>query len=253
MTLIRPCPVKTHADLAREWDQLAEERHRQIASGEDLSFDLVVVPTTRRLFEGADGTVVLDIGSGTGDFTVQLARVAGRVIAVEPSPASVTLARRVCRDARNVRFIEASLEEAASVLDEGPVTAAVAVMTLMTAPDLRGFAKALAALLQTRARFVATLTHPCFWPRYWGYETEPWFRYEVETFIEAPFVISKRRTEVRTTHIHRSVEQYVNVFAEEGFRLDALAEPMPVPEVQALYPTPWRFPRFLGLRWEKVV
>jgi hypothetical protein len=153
----------------------------------------------------------------------------------------------------NIRYVGASLEEAASCLDDGPATAAVAVMTLMTAPDLRGFAKALAALLQTRARFVAILTHPCFWPRYWGYEKEPWFCYERETFIEAPFVISKRRTQVRTTHIHRPLEQYLKVFAEEGFRLDALAEPMPTPEVQALYPKPWEFPRFLGLRWEKAV
>ncbi len=253
MMRIRPCPAKSHADLAREWDQLAEERHRQIESGEDLSFDHVVVPTTWRLFEGADRAVVLDIGSGTGDFTAQLAQVAGRVIAVDPSRASIMLARRVCRAIQNVRFVEASLEEAASCLDEGPVTAAVAVMTLMTAPDVRGFAKALAALLQTRARFVATLTHPWFWPMYWGYDKEPWFHYEVETFIEAPFVISKCRTEVRTTHIHRPLEQYLNVFAEEGFRLDALAEPMPPAKVQALYPAPWQFPRFLGLRWEKVV
>src|SRR6266508_4226426 len=199
MRLIRPCSPKNHVDLTREWDQLAEERHWQIASGEDLSFDHVIVPTTRRLFEGSDRAVVLDIGSGTGNFTVQLAQIAGRVLAIEPSPASMTLARRVCQGMQNVRYVQASLEDAARFLDEGPATAAVAVMTLMTAPDLRGFAKALAALLQPRARFVATLTHPCFWPRYWGYEKEPWFHYGCETFIEAPFVISKSRTEVRTT------------------------------------------------------
>lgn len=252
MTGIRPCPAKSHTDLTREWDHLAEERHRQITSGEDLSFEYVVLPTTWRLFEGLDRSVVLDIGSGTGDFTARLARVAGRVIAVEPSRASMAIARRVCQPAENVRFVEASLEGAVSSVGEGSVTAAVAVMTLMTAPDLREFAKTLAALLQTGARFVATLTHPWFWPRYWGYEEEPWFHYEVETFIEAPFVISKRRTEVRTTHIHRPLEHYVNIFAEEGFRLDAFAEPMPAAEIQALYPMPWRFPRFLGLRWEKV-
>ena len=126
-------------------------------------------------------------------------------------------------------------------------------MTLMTAPDLRAFARALAALLQARGRFVATLAHPWFWPKYWGYEDEPWFHYDVETFIEAPFVISRRRTSVRTTHVHRPLCQYVSVFAEEGFRLDAIAEPMPPAEVQCLYPAPWRFPRFLGLRWEKAV
>jgi SAM-dependent methyltransferase len=253
MTGIRPCPAKNHADLAREWDQLAEERHRQIASGEDLSFEHIVVPTTWRLFEPAERAVVLDIGFGTGDFTARLARLAGSVIALEPSRNSVALARRVCQSAQNIRFVEASLEEAAGSLGKGPATAAVAMMTLMTAPDLRGFAKALAAVLQTGARFVATLTHPWFWPRYWGYEEEPWFHYEVETFIEAPFVISRRRTKIRTTHIHRPLEQYVNVFAQEGFQLNALAEPMPAADVQALYPAPWRFPRFLGLRWEKVV
>ena len=167
MTGIRPCPVKSHHDLTLEWDRLAEERYRQIASGEDLSFEHVVVPTTWRLFEGADPAVVLEIGSGTGEFTARLAPIAGRVIAVEPSRASVALARRVCQSAQNVHFVEASLEEAQSSLNEERVTAAVGVMTLMSAPDLRGFAKALAGLLRNSARFVATITHPWFWPKYW--------------------------------------------------------------------------------------
>jgi len=253
MTEIKPHPAKSRAILTQEWDRLAEERHRQIASGEDISFDYVTVPTTWRLLEGVDRTLILDLGSGTGDFTVRLARVSGRVIAIEPSRASMALARRVCRPEQNVRFVEASLEEAAGKFGEEPATAAVALMTLMTAPDLRGFAKALAALLPAGARFVAMLTHPWFWSRYWGYDQETWFHYETETFIEAPFTISKRRTEIKTTHIHRPLEQYVNIFAEEGFRLDTLAEPMPSAEVQALYPAPWRFPRFLGLRWLKVI
>jgi SAM-dependent methyltransferase len=252
MTGITSRPAKSYSELNREWDRLAKERHRQIASGEDLSFEHVVVPTIWHLFEGSDRAVVLDIGSGTGDFTARLARVARRVIAVEPSQVSMALARGVCSTAQNVRFVEASLEEATSSLDEGSVTAAVAVMTLMTVPDLRGFAKSLATLLQTGARFVATLTHPWFWPRYWGYEKEPWFRYEVETFVEAPFVISRCRTDIRTTHIHRPLAQYMSVFAEEGFQLNALTEPMPAAEVQALYPAPWQFPRFMGLRWQKV-
>jgi hypothetical protein len=165
----------------------------------------------------------------------------------------MAFAQRACDSAQNVQFLDASVEEAAKNLDKRSVTAAVAVMTLMSAPDIRGIARALAGLLQTKSRFVATITHPCFWPKYWGYENASWFRYEVETFIEAPFVISRCRTEARTTHIHRPLDQYVNVFAEEGFRLDALAEPIPPPAVQALYPAPWRYPRFLGLRWEKVL
>jgi SAM-dependent methyltransferase len=253
MTSITPCSVKTHADLVREWDQLAEERHRQIASGDDLSFHHVVVPTTWRLLEGTDRTLVLDVGSGTGEFTLQLARSSGAVIAVEPSKASIAIARSVCLGVVNVRFMESPIEEAGWFFSDEAATTAVAVMTLMTAPDLRGFAKALAGLLRNDARFIAMLTHPCFWPRYWGYDQEPWFRYEHETFIEAPFVISRRQTDLRTTHVHRPLAHYLTVFAEEGFALEALAEPMPAQDVQNLYPRPWKFPRFLGLRWKKVV
>lgn len=252
MSSIRPCPAKNNAELAREWDQLAEERHRQISSGEDVSFDHVVVPTSRHLLLGADLSVVLDVGCGTGEFTGQLAATAGTVIAIDPSTANMALTRSVCRGAKNVRFFEASVEEVANSVSGETATAAVAVMTLMTAPNLRDFANAVGELLKPGGQFVATLTHPCFWPRYWDYEKEPWFRYECETFIEAPFVISRRQTELRTTHIHRPLNLYLNTFAQQGFRLNAMAEPMPDPSIQSLYPRPWEFPRFLGLRWEKI-
>lgn len=253
MDNIRPCRTKSHADLALEWDKLAEERHRQITSGEDLSFEHVVVPTTLALLSDSDTAVVIDIGSGTGEFTARLAELAAQVIGLEPSPASMDIARTVCRDRRNVRFIQAPVEEAASLLGRESATAAVAVMTLMTTPDLQAFARSLATLLKTGGKFVATLTHPAFWPRYWGYEREPWFDYEKQIFIEAPFVISKHRTDVVTTHVHRPLEKYIDVFSAAGFRLDAALEPMPPSEIRALYPSPWQFPRFLGLRWVKAV
>jgi SAM-dependent methyltransferase len=252
MTEIIPCPPKRHAELALEWDQLAEERHRQIASGDDLSFDNVVAPESLRLLEGANLTSILDIGSGTGDFTLRLARVAREVTAVEPSRVSVNLARQVCGTVNNVKFIESSLEDATSSLLVGSFTAAVAVMTLMTSPNLNEFAMALARILPSSSIFVATITHPCLWPSYWGYENEPWFNYKCEQFIEAPFAISRARARYRTTHVHRPLEQYIDVFSDQGFRLETLSEPLPPLKVQTQYPTPWRFPRFLGLKWRKI-
>lgn len=235
----------------QEWDRIAEDRNGQVTSGKDLSFEHILVPTMFQLLEGADMALVLDIGSGTGHFTRRLSQVAGRVIAVEPSTASVKIARANCLRARNVDFIAAPLQSASAELQKERVTAAVASMTLMTVPELGGFAKALGAVLQKDAKFAATFTHPWFWPEYCGYRTKPWFHYEKEIFIEAPFVISKSHLEMRTTHIHRPLEQYVAVFANAGFRLESVVEPMPSPELLALYPRPWRFPRFIGMRWTK--
>ena len=248
---MNPCGRKSHAELVRAWDRLAEERHRQIASGSDLSFDNVVVPTALRLFRACDPGTVLDVGSGTGEFTARLADVSGQVIAIEPSRGSTALARVVCRSKSNVEFVKAPLEDAGSALVDAAATSAVAVMSLMTTPDLAKFACALARVLRPASRFVAVLTHPWFWPRYWGYDDAPWFHYEEEIFIEAPFATSECVTDIVTTHIHRPLEQYVMTFLKEGFVLETLVEPMPSAEVQVLYPKQWAFPRFIGLRWWK--
>jgi SAM-dependent methyltransferase len=252
MSDIEPCGTKTQSDLIREWDRLADERHRQIVSGEDLSFEYVLTPTVFKLLDGADLSVVLDIGSGTGDLTLRLASISKRVIGIEPSAASVRLANANRGEITNVTYIQSTFERASrAILLERP-TAAVLAMTLMTAPDLISLAKSLASTLAGDSQVVATLSHPCFWPRYWGYDQESWYRYDQETFIEAPFVISRSRTAYRSTHIHRPLQKYVDVFADAGFRLIRLVEPVPKPEVQALYPERWRFPRFLGLKWERL-
>ena len=248
---VTPCSPKDHVKLVEGWDRLAQERHRQISSGIDLSFDNVIVPTTLGLLGDCDRSVILDVGSGTGEFTARLAEVAGRVIAVEPSRASTAVARNVCQDVQNVYFFEVALEDGVDELEKFGVTAVVAVMSLMTTPDLRKFARAVAELVPRRGRFVAVLTHPCFWPQYWGYSEAVWFRYDREIFLEAPFVISNCPTDIVTTHIHRPLEFYAMTFAQEGFQLEKLVEPVPSAEVQELYPKRWAYPRFIGLRWVK--
>ena len=243
------CGRKSHAELVKAWDELASERHRQISLGLDVSFSMMVAPTAASLLAGTDGRVVMDVGSGTGEFTEQLAGLSDHVIGVEPSRCSTTIARDVCGARDNVEFVEAPLEAAADDLSGRGVTAAVAVMSLMTTPLLPEFAQALGRILRTGTRFAAVLTHPWFWPRYCGYEKASWYRYEREIFVEANFVTSTCSTEVVTTHVHRPLELYGRAFAEEGFVLERIVEPMPSPKVAALYPEGWAFPRFIGLRW----
>ena len=248
MKAVRP---KSHRELMESWDLLAMERYNQITSGDDLSFHHVVAPTALSLLDGSDTTKVLDIGSGIGQFTLQLAARSGQVLAVEPSRVSVHLARATCAPKGNVHFIESYLEHVTEDLSGSGVTSAVAVMSLMTAPNLQDVAQSIRAILPLNAKFIAVLTHPWFWPHYWKYYNKNWFRYQKETFIEAQFSISTRSTEVMTTHIHRPLEQYLSAFSENGFYLETIVEPIPSREVQELYPKPWRFPRFIGLKWVK--
>ncbi len=244
------CEAKDYRQLSKEWDALALERDRQIADGHDLSFTHVLVPTALKLLTGADLRNVLDVGAGVGEFTRELSTLSDHVTAIEPSRESIRIAKRNCSSAPNVTFVANTLEGATNNLRNQKGTASTAVMTLMSVPDLDLFAERLAAVLQRGAPFVAIITHPWFWPRYWGYDECKWFRYSDEIYIEAPFSISLRKTDIRTTHIHRPLETYLRSFKKHGFALDEAVEPIPSLALQKRYPSQWKYPRFLGLRWK---
>ena len=249
---VRIARPKSLAELTLQWDQLAVERDRQLTSGIDVSFKHIVVPAAMRLLEGANLSLLLDIGAGTGHFTSIASSLATSIVGIEPSGASIAIAERVCAEKKNVRFIHAAVENASLAGCGEQGSAAVALMVMMTTPDLAKFASSLRTLLVPDAAFVAVIPHPCFWPTYWKYADAPWFDYSKEIFIEASFSISNDQTDVRTTHIHRPLSQYISTFSAHGFRLDAVQEPMPEAAIESMYPVPWRFPRFIALRWIKM-
>ena len=118
----------------------------------------------------------------------------------------------------------------------------------MTVPNLKSFIAAVAKLLRDDGMFVFTLTHPWFWPSYWGYDKAPWFDYSREIAIEAPFRISLQQSSLVTTHFHRPVGHYLDALTDAGLALTKLAEPLPNERDRGRYPADWQFPRFLAGR-----
>ena len=250
MTNFRLVSSVTSEELASEWDALASRRHKQIISGADITFHHVMSPLVKGLVgEGFHGALV-DIGSGTGELTKKLAPQFKRIICIEPSIQSLRISRKMLKAFSRVEYINAELEKTHLVGLESSTTF-LASMVLSATADIRGFAKTLAAAAPSGSRFIATIPHPCFWPRYWGYESEEWFSYSKELFIQAPFKISLSRTSCCTTHVHRPIEAYIELFSSLGFRLIDMLEPLPSEEVQGFYPNKWEYPRFLGLKWIK--
>lgn len=249
----RPSRNKTLLELAQEWDALAPVRADQISSGRDFSFDHVLTPLmldlagpALRLAKNSGPVTLLDVGCGTGELTSHIAPLADRVIGIDISKRSLAIARTKLPSAT---FISGPLESCLADVVKERVNVVVAGMTLMSLPDLSSFADAVRRILPVGGRFIATLTHPWFWPWYWDYAREGWFSYSEEIAIEAPFRISSEQTEFVTTHFHRPLHRYVGEFERQGFDLELLQEPVPSPPVLGEQKPAWKYPRFLGIRW----
>ncbi len=246
---MNPIQNKHLNKIAREWDDIAALRIRQIQDDIDISFIHVLCPCIINLAEYCDFSSVIDVGCGCGFISEYISRISSKVVGVDISGESIRLARERLTKKDNVTFIHSSIEDFADSMQLGSFTLAIANMTLMTVPSLETTVKAIWSMLISGGHFVFTITHPCFWPLYWGYSEASWFEYSREIAIQAPFRISK--TEERgpnTTHFHRPLETYLNMLRTTGFEIDRIVEPFPSPAIEQLYPERWKYPRFVAIR-----
>ena len=241
--------AKTTAQIALEWDQVAAQRAVDIESGLDVSYISVLTPTVLDLLpRSIESANVLDIGCGTGALGRTVASLVKSLVGVDPSARSVEIARKQAqeRGVANTEWVVADIEEYAEAnrLEYPLFDVAIANMTLMDAADLKATLASTASLCRAGAKLVWTITHPFFWPVYWGYHKEEWFNYKEELWIEAEFKTAMSRSGTNTTHIHRPLEMYLDIFAGAGFELAELREPMPIPDGNTQ--NHWHYPRFLA-------
>lgn len=188
----------------------------------------------------------LDAGCGIGFLTNLLTNRAARVVGVDASAESIEIAR--AHFGARADFMHETLESH-SAKNPGAYDIVVANMVLMDVPELKNFISALYFALRPKGVLIFSITHPCFWPDYYGYGHEPWYRYDRELIIESPFRITARPDcTLLSTHIHRPLETYIGALRRARFSIDELHEPMPSPAVEARYPAPWRTPRYLICR-----
>lgn len=237
---------KSIHDIAKEWDRIAPIRIEQILSGKDITFDYVLMPSIGMLLEGSASGSLLDAGCGVGVMAGKLGNAFKEVVGIDPSSRSIEIAR--ANFGEYADFLVTDIEHFAHG-NKKRFDVILANMVLMDAPSLDSFTRAARALLKPRGKFIFSITHPFFWPDYYGYSEEIWYDYSKELFVESPFRISNYTDcQLVSTHIHRPVSKYVSSFGKAGLCLDKVLEPMPALAVDEMYPAKWQYPRYmLGL------
>ncbi|MFG2042508.1 class I SAM-dependent methyltransferase [Dactylosporangium sp. NPDC048998] len=249
---LRPRRVepRTSDELAAEWDRVAADRDQLIVEGRDLSYSYILIPALLQLSAKwlMPGHRILDAGCGTGKFASELARdhPECQIVGIDPSPSSIDIADHKRSGVANLQFRQQTVEGFATEVERQSFDLVIANMLLQNVSSLPSVLNACAQMLDANGAFVFAVPHPCFWPRYWKYEKAPWFRYDREIWIEAPFRTSLNPDNpVTTTHTHRPLYGYFNAFTAAGLVVEEITEPYPDEGIEGQYPIAWEFPRFL--------
>ncbi|MDQ1075040.1 bifunctional 2-polyprenyl-6-hydroxyphenol methylase/3-demethylubiquinol 3-O-methyltransferase UbiG [Microbacterium sp. SORGH_AS_0969] len=233
---IRIVAHKAQTAVTGEWDLIAPERDAQVAGNHDASFTRVLEPWVLDRTRGARN--IIDVGCGTGRLTSKLHLRAETVVGIDPSSVSIDIAQS---HDDGTRYAVASAEQWAAQHPDAEIDLVVANMVLMDALHLDSFIAAIARIAR-KGRILATMTHPTFWPIYWGYATNPGFDYLTEAVIEAPFKTSSHEFGLIATHVHRPLSTYLQAFRTNGLKVTHLQE-LRGPEPRVTFP----FPRFIGI------
>lgn len=230
---------KSISDISKEWDAVCRKRAEVIQRGDDFSLLGVNIPCILKYLEKCNKSNVLDIGCGSGYLTNLLAEKCENVVGIDASSCSIDIAQELYQK-DNLMFRAVSLEE---YLPSCSFDTCIANMVLMTDPKAEESIRIVYNLLKPGGHFLFTITHPCFWPKYWGYDNKEWFDYSKEVFIENEFSTSLSDSMGVTTHIHRPLNMYMNFFIKSGFHIEILDEPYPVLKIPEGYQ--YSYPRFL--------
>lgn len=237
--------IKTLRDIAAEWDSVCIKRAQTIEQGKDISLKYVTAPCVIRNLREAKVNSVLDVGCGTGYLTNELSKVCNICYGIDVSQKSIQLANEKYK-VTGIVFNNCSIARFKSDIQ---FDSCVANMVFMTDPDWIESLKNIHCHLSKNGVLFSMITHPCFWPFYWGYAKESWFAYNKEIFIENEFHTSMSEPIGITTHIHRPLSTYINGFKLIGFDIEGIEEPRPVEGTPSEYI--FDYPRFLLFKCRK--
>ena len=227
--------------ISQEWDIVGPARQSAIELGKDISLVNITGPCITENLKRIKHNQIIDVGCGTGFLSNEIATFANECWAIDSSRESIRLAtQKYKRD--NLHFICSSIKEFSS---DRLFDVCVANMVFMDDPEWKDSLSNIIKLLSPEGKLLMTITHPCFWPRYWGYQDEKWFNYLDEIFIQGSFSITLESDIGITTHIHRPLSSYISELICQGLLIEKLEElPLPIKNTELDI----NYPRFIFIQ-----
>jgi SAM-dependent methyltransferase len=179
-------------------------------------------PTERelRLVGDARGKRVLDLGCGTGQAAVALAKQGAIVIAVDASARQLARAREIAeREEVKVEWRQGDLADLAFLRAES-IDVAFSAFAVAEIDDIARLFRQVQRVLKPGSSFVFSYEHPMALVRESGVGGS-----EHSYFEPGPVVVDRHGAPI---HLYvRPIEEIFTELGRAGFRVDTIAEPLP--------------------------
>lgn len=243
--------IKNNDKIAQEWDEISSLRYEQVSSNKDLSYNYILKPFILDKVKSFKNRKSIEIGCGTGNLASELINDVSFLLGIDLSVESIKIAQETNKDSSKLIFQQIDIEKYASSTTE-KFSLAISNMVLMDVQNLENVIESIYKVLETNGKFIFTIIHPCFWAQYKQYNNEHWFKYNEEFNIVGDFTITlDTDNRLKTTHIHRPLEKYINTLIQNGFILEEIKELYPQDSNIHLFKNNFKYPRFLGITVRK--
>jgi len=227
--------VAAYETMAVRYNELIE--HKPHNAYYDRPNTLALLP------ESVNGLSILDAACGPGKYAEILLSKGANITGFDISPTMVQLAKE--RNPERGQFFLHDFSQPLEMFDNESFDVVLCALALHYIPDWGPTIREFCRVLKPNGHLVISIEHPFF--EYTYFNSQKYFEVEHVTCTWKGF---GRPVEVNS--YRRSLHDCIAPLTGNGFYIDQLVEPKPVPEFEALDPKHFKelnnFPAFLCIR-----
>ncbi len=195
-----------------------------------------IMPWTMKLLGDVRGLSILDLGCGEGGYARKLAKEGAKVTAIDCSDMAIDYAITAAEEEKlAIAHLVRNSNDLYEIKDQS-YDIVLCAMMMMDVEDLDGTLKEIKRVLKKDGKVFVSILHPCFKPpieHHWVKENGIPQVVVKDYFNPTQWDGNIAGIEQPVIYRHKTLSDYVKVFAKNGFYISDMNEPIPTEEQRA--------------------
>lgn len=195
-----------------------------------------IMPWTLELLGDISGLKILDLGCGEGGYSRKMAERGADVTAVDCSEMAIDYAISAAeKEKLDITHLVRNSNDLYGIAEHS-FDIVLCAMMMMDVEDLNGTLKEISRVLKVQGKVFISILHPCFKPpveHHWIKENDMAQVVVKNYFTPTEWEGKIAGIEQSLIYRHKTLSDYVKVFAKNGFYISDMNEPIPTEEQRA--------------------